>query len=162
MIASRFNAEEIYENNPQLITSLPGHTLSERYGFRSEYEQFVTAAAASVIFPGIGSQIRGLPLLLRGRLSAVSAGMLYGPVVFGIPTLSGMALQLLLNNRSPRQDMTSVTKTGQIPRTRGGTRSSRAAKSAPSTVKPFWSNGKPKCREGYRYDFKRKMCVKKS
>ena len=101
MIASRPNAAEIYDINPQLITSLPGHTMSQRHGFRSEYEQFVTAAAASVIFPGIGLQIRGLPLLLRGRLSAVSAGMLYGPAAFGIPTLSGMALQLLLNKRSP-------------------------------------------------------------
>jgi len=68
----------------------------------------------------------------------------------------------LRNEKSPRQDMTSVTKTGQIPKTRGGTKSSRVAKSTPSTVKPFWSNGKPKCREGYRYDFKRKLCVRKS
>lgn len=68
----------------------------------------------------------------------------------------------LRNEKSPRQDMTSVIKTGQIPKTRGGTKSSRAVKTAPSTVKPFWSNGKPKCREGYRYDFKRKLCVKKS
>jgi len=162
MIANRPNAAEIYQNNPGLITSLPGHTLSERYGFRSEYEQFVTAAVVSVTLPSTLSQIRGLPLLLRGRLSAVSAGVLYGPAVFGVPTLSGMALQLLLNNWSSRQDMTSVTKTGQIPKTRDGTKSSRVAKSTPSTVKPFWSNGKPKCREGYRYDFKRKLCVKKS
>jgi hypothetical protein len=40
-------------------------------------------------------------------------------------------------------------------------KSSRAAGAA-QTLKPFWSNGKPKCRKGYRYDFKRKMCVKKS
>ena len=32
----------------------------------------------------------------------------------------------------------------------------------PQTLKPFWSNGKPKCPKGFRYDFKRKMCVKKS
>jgi hypothetical protein len=73
-----------------------------------------------------------------------------------------MEAKLEQQGKSPRQDMTSVIKTGQIPKTRGGTKSSRAAKSAPSTVKPFWSNGKPKCRKGYRYDFKRKMCVKKS
>ena len=41
-------------------------------------------------------------------------------------------------------------------------RSSRAPPGGAQTLKPFWSNGKPKCRKGYRYDFKRKMCVKKS
>lgn len=63
--------------------------------------------------------------------------------------------------KSPSQDMTSTPGVGQIPKKLGGTKSSRGAKS-PQTLKPFWSNGKPKCRKGYRYDFKRKMCVKKS
>lgn len=46
-------------------------------------------------------------------------------------------------------------------KTTSGTKSSRGVKS-PQTLKPFWRNGKPKCRVGYRYDFKRKLCVKKS
>lgn len=25
-------------------------------------------------------------------------------------------------------------------------------------ISAFWINGKPKCRKGYRYDFRRKMC----
>jgi hypothetical protein len=25
-------------------------------------------------------------------------------------------------------------------------------------ISAFWVNGKPKCRQGYRYDFRRKMC----
>jgi hypothetical protein len=25
-------------------------------------------------------------------------------------------------------------------------------------ISAFWVNGKPKCRKGYRYDFRRKMC----
>jgi len=66
--------------------------------------------------------------------------------------------------QSPGQDMTLPGSPGrQIPKTPGGTKSSRGvATAAPQTLKPFWSNGKPKCRKGYRYDFKRKMCVKKS
>lgn len=52
-------------------------------------------------------------------------------------------------SESPRQDMTSVIKTGQIPKTRGDT---------DEFIRAFWINGKPKCREGYRYDFRRKMC----
>jgi hypothetical protein len=26
--------------------------------------------------------------------------------------------------------------------------------------RPYWVNGKPKCKSGFRYDFKRKLCVK--
>lgn len=62
--------------------------------------------------------------------------------------------------QSPRQDMTS-TLVGQIPKTRGGTKSTGTTKVV-QTSKPFWSGGKPKCPKGFRYDFKRKMCVRKS
>lgn len=72
-----------------------------------------------------------------------------------------MEAKLEQQGKSPRQDMTSVTKTGQIPKTRGGTKSSGSTKVL-QTSKPFWSNGKPKCPKGFRYDFKRKMCVRKS
>lgn len=71
----------------------------------------------------------------------------------------GFALDKIM--QSPRQDTPTSTPGVQVPKTRGGTKSSRAPPGA-QTLKPFWSNGKPKCRKGYRYDFKRKMCVKKS
>ena len=51
--------------------------------------------------------------------------------------------------KSPRQDATSATKAGQGPKTRGDTN---------EFISAFWINGKPKCRKGYRYDFRRKMC----
>ena len=53
------------------------------------------------------------------------------------------------NDKSPSQDMTSVTRAGQIPKTLGDTN---------EFISAFWVNGKPKCRKGYRYDFRRKMC----
>jgi hypothetical protein len=56
-------------------------------------------------------------------------------------------------SQSPRQDATSASKAGQGPKTRGGTN---------EFISAYWVKGKPKCRKGYRYDFKRKMCVKKS
>ena len=69
----------------------------------------------------------------------------------------------LAGSLSPRQDTLTSTPDVRVPKTRGATKSSRGvATAAPQTLKPFWSNGKPKCRKGYRYDFKRKMCVKKS
>jgi hypothetical protein len=42
---------------------------------------------------------------------------------------------------------------------RGNSKPSRPVSSG-QTSKPFWSNGKPKCKKGFRYDFKRKLCVK--
>jgi hypothetical protein len=41
----------------------------------------------------------------------------------------------------------------------GGTKPSKPTRSG-STSKPFWDSGKPKCKKGFRYDFKRKLCVK--
>jgi len=71
--------------------------------------------------------------------------------------------RMILQIQSPSQDALTPgnSSRSRVPKTRGGTKSSRAAKSA-QTLKPFWSDGKPKCRKGYRYDFKRKMCVRKS
>lgn len=48
--------------------------------------------------------------------------------------------------QSPRQDTLSKSR---VPKTRGGT---------DEFISAFWINGKPKCRSGYIYDFRRKMC----
>ena len=53
------------------------------------------------------------------------------------------------SEKSPSQDMTSAFGAGQIPKTLGDTN---------EFISAFWVNGKPKCRKGYRYDFRRKMC----
>jgi hypothetical protein len=45
------------------------------------------------------------------------------------------------------------------PKTPRGTKPSRPIRSG-LTSKPFWSKGKPKCKKGFRYDYKRKLCVK--
>ena len=42
---------------------------------------------------------------------------------------------------------------------RGNSKPSRPVSSGQMS-KPFWANGKPKCKKGFRYDFKRKLCVK--
>ena len=162
MIARRPNAGEIYSKNPGMITMLPGHTASEQYGYRSLYESAVIASTVALLFPGTFTQLRGVPYLFRGQLTGSQIGALYGPTILGVPTFTGMAIDYLLSRKeSSRQDTPTSTSGVQVPKTRGGTKSSRGAKS-PQTLKPFWSNGKPKCRKGYRYDFKRKMCVKKS
>lgn len=62
--------------------------------------------------------------------------------------------------KSPGQDGKSGVSTPSVPpKTPGGTKPSRPTGSG-STSKPFWANGKPKCKKGFRYDYKRKLCVK--
>ena len=116
---------------------------------------------------GLAVYTRGLSLTTqKTQLDAVlGQGLFYDPGKVDVTSygVTGYYLQQLQEKgKSPSQDMTLPGSPGrQIPKTLGGTKSFRGAKS-PQTLKPFWSNGKPKCRKGYRYDFKRKMCVKKS
>ena len=74
------------------------------------------------------------------------------PVVTRVRTTryTGIIRRRMYVEESPRQDATSAVKAGQGPKTRGGT---------DEFISAFWVKGKPKCRKGYRYDFKRKMCV---
>jgi len=112
---------------------------------------------------GLAISTRGLSLTSqKTQVDAVlGQGIFYDPGYVDPSSYSYYVRNYSRSIKSPRQDMTSTPGVGQIPKTRGGTKSSRAAGAA-QTLKPFWSNGKPKCRKGYRYDFKRKMCVKKS
>ncbi len=54
-------------------------------------------------------------------------------------------------SKSPSQDTLSrrSTSSRRVPKTLGDTN---------EFISAFWINGKPKCRKGYTYDFKRKMC----
>ena len=51
--------------------------------------------------------------------------------------------------QSPRQDTLTSSSDVRVPKTRGDT---------DEFISAFWINGKPKCRSGYTYDFRRKMC----
>ncbi len=53
--------------------------------------------------------------------------------------------------KSPSQDTLSRRSTSfrRVPKTLGDTN---------EFISAFWVKGKPKCRKGYTYDFKRKMC----
>jgi len=51
--------------------------------------------------------------------------------------------------QSPRQDTLTSTPDVRVPKTRGGT---------DEFIRAFWIKGKPKCRIGYKYDFRRQMC----
>ncbi len=125
------------------------------------YTEILGTAYSTVFFGGPFAQAKFLRHIRR--FNTTKFIKTFGGYAFPGSSLGIIGLSMIYDHfrESPRQDVTSATSAGQTPRTRGGTKSSRAAKSA-QTLKPFWSNGKPKCRKGYRYDFKRKMCVKKS
>ena len=142
-----------------------GFSAVQDYFLSELYDDVATTSIVftAVAFPSAVTQLARLPTLIRGGMTFGQFLRTYGGNFSPFPSLGVIVLRELYSHlkKSPRQDMTSTPGVGQIPKTRGGTKSSRAAGAA-QTLKPFWSNGKPKCRKGYRYDFKRKMCVKKS
>jgi hypothetical protein len=65
-------------------------------------------------------------------------------------------------NKVTRKSIGSTRRSGGPvqARTSGGNSKPSRPVSSGQTSKPFWSSGKPKCKKGFRYDFKRKLCVK--
>jgi hypothetical protein len=118
---------------------------------------------SSVYFPSVISQARNFPLLIRGGMTPRQILFYYGQNLSPIPTFSGIVLSGLYQSlkKSRSQDEKSRPSGRPVkPKTlRGNSKLSRPG-SPGSTSKPFWSKGKPKCKKGFRYDFKRKLCVK--
>jgi len=112
-------------------------------------------------FPGRISQVRHLPSAFRGGMSAGQLVRMYGGNLLPFPTIGGLGLGYII-----KQLQSSGGKDGKMPGRPvppvlppRPIKPSRRA-SPGQTSKPFWSNGKPKCKKGFRYDFKRKLCVK--
>lgn len=59
-----------------------------------------------------------------------------------------------------QDEKTGISMPPVKPKTISGNNKPSRPGSPGQTSKPFWSNGKPKCKKGFRYDFKRKLCVK--
>jgi len=129
-------------------------------------EKLITygSVATALFFKGAPTQLYRLPGALGGRLTAGKIFRTYGGYFSPFPSLGMIALGELYSRtkKSPGRAVADTSIGGSKREdSRVTPKSSRAAPAA-QTLKPFWSNGKPKCRKGYRYDFKRKMCVKKS
>ncbi len=111
----------------------------------------------------------GQALVTRGRsLSgktqtdvALGQGIFFDPGVqdFTSYGFTGYYIQELSQSRS-QDEKSGISMPSVKPKTlRGNNKPSRPVSSG-QTSKPFWANGKPKCKKGFRYDFKRKLCVK--
>jgi len=111
-------------------------------------------------FPGRIAQARHLPKLIRGGMSAKQIARMYGGNLLPFPTIGGLGLGYII-----KQLQSSGGKDGKLPSRPvppvlppRPIKPSRRA-SPGKTSKPFWANGKPKCKKGFRYDYKRKLCV---
>ncbi len=123
-------------------------------------------AAVTYFFP-TGKQITSLPVLLGGRMGVRQFGRTYGGHFLPFPSAAGIVVAGLMAELPRKSSTRAVADTSiggpkRVDRRATLISSRGSATAGPQTLKPFWSNGKPKCRKGYRYDFKRKMCVKKS
>jgi len=164
------------ENLPGVESTLPvdpkffKEWVSDDYTFweaydRSQQRKYAAlevrgAVAISRAFP-VGAQIRNFPGAVRGTISGTKFWRTYGATVFGLPTVGGIGFGLLgqkLQSRGGRDAKPGLPPVAPGRRPRPIKPSRRA--SPGQTSKPFWSNGKPKCKKGFRYDFKRKLCVK--
>ncbi len=118
-------------------------------------------ASVTRAFP-VGSQIRNLPAALMGRLNPGQIGRIYGGHLLPIGSVGGIGVSMLFDKLQSRsQDEKSGASAPSVkPKTLRGNSKPSKPDSSGSTSKPFWSKGKPKCKKGFRYDFKRKLCVK--
>ncbi|AXQ65488.1 MAG: hypothetical protein [Circular genetic element sp.] len=119
-------------------------------------------AAVSRAFP-VGSQIRNLPAALMGRLNPGQIGRIYGGHLLPIGSVGGIGVSMLFDKLLSRsQDEKPRLFNNDLPVRPKTLRDTKTFKTGSSgqTSKPFWANGKPKCKKGFRYDFKRKLCVK--
>jgi hypothetical protein len=127
-----------------------------------ENQLYLAGTMASLVyFPGRITQLRYLPALIRGGLSPGKSLRIYGSNLLPFPSLGTLALGALLKHlqsrggRDAKPGLPPVAP-GRRPRPINPSKPTRSG----STSKPFWANGKPKCKKGFRYDFKRKLCVK--
>jgi len=125
----------------------------------------ISIVGSAMLFPGALTQITRLPTLLRGGMSFRTAYSVYGGHLTPFPSLgviiAGELYSRFNESRGGRDAKpgTAVPPVGPGRRPRPPVKPFRSAK-AGQTSKAFWSNGKPKCKKGFRYDFKRKLCVK--
>ena len=123
------------------------------------------AVGSALFFKGAPTQLYRLPGAFGGRLTGVKLFRTYGGYLSPFPSLGMIALGEIYSHltKSSTRAVADTSIGGSKREDRRATLNpTRSPPRGAQTLEPFWSNGKPKCRKGYRYDFKRKMCVKKS
>jgi hypothetical protein len=120
-------------------------------------QKFAASLALLALTPGPDEIFVAPSLAVSASIDAAAGrGIFYDP-----QKLDRMSFGLPRAYTVHRKSMRSSRRSGGpvSAKTPGGTKPSRRA-SPGKTSKPFWSEGKPKCKKGFRYDYKRKLCVK--
>ena len=137
-----------------------------RAGFRSGIHESVGFGRDAVSLIGLGvliatpiDEAAGVVALTSPPPGLAASALLKQGLFFDPGKLDPYSIGLPRQSRS--QDEKSGASAPSVkPKTlRGNSKPSRPTRSG-QTSKPFWANGKPKCKKGFRYDFKRKLCVK--
>jgi len=134
--------------------------INERVRILKQQAEYGGTVAATMGFPGFVGQTRAL-LAIR-RLTAIQRVEAFGGYLLpgsSVGLMAGSYLYGKLSKSRGQDGKLGVSTPPVPPKTPRGTKPSRPTRSG-STSKPFWSKGKPKCKKGFRYDFKRKLCVK--
>ena len=132
-------------------------------GFRSLKHETI-GFGKDAVFVGAALLTRGGSLVSPNNIvaSSLGTGIFYDPGKVDV-TSYGVAGYYLQQQSESRGGMDAKPGT-EVPPVGPGIRPRPIKPSRPTrsgqTSKPFWANGKPKCKKGFRYDFKRKFCVK--
>jgi hypothetical protein len=132
-----------------------------KHGFRagvdSAFHESFGFAQDAVFVGGVMLTRGGSLVSPRTVTSLISgSGFFYDP---GKLDPSSVRLYGSLQSRSQDEKSGALAPSVKPKTLRGNSKPSRPTRSG-QTSKPFWANGKPKCKKGFRYDFKRKLCVK--
>ncbi|AXH79505.1 MAG: hypothetical protein [Circular genetic element sp.] len=136
-----------------------------RAGFRSGIHESMGFGRDAVSLIGFGvliatpiDEAAGVVSLTSPSVGLTSGALLKQGIFYDPGKLDPYSIGLPRKSRS--QDEKSGASAPSVkPKTLRGTKTFKTGSSG-QTSKPFWANGKPKCKKGFRYDFKRKLCVK--
>jgi hypothetical protein len=132
-----------------------------KHGTRAGVDLFFQESfgfAQDVVFVGGVMLTRGGSLVSPRTVTSATlgTGFFYDP---GQLDPSSVRLYGSLQSRSQDEKSGALAPSVKPKTLRGNSKPSRPTRSG-QTSKPFWANGKPKCKKGFSYDFKRKLCVK--
>lgn len=126
-------------------------------------QKFGASLAILLLTPGPDEVFATPSLALSATIDAAAGrGIFYDPQKldqwsFGLPRAYRVHRESMRRSRRSGGPVSAKTSGGTKPSNRFRPKFSPEPG---KTSKPFWSNGKPKCKKGFRYDFKRKLCVK--
>ncbi len=132
--------------------------IHESYGFSRDA---VALGGIAILLATPIDEAAGVVSLTSPSVGMTSAAFFRSGLFYDPGKLDPYSIGLPRQSRS-QDEKSGFSKPSVKPKTlRGNSKPSRPGSSSPGrTSKPFWSKGKPKCKKGFRYDFKRKLCVK--